>query len=298
MEAITVSSKSGSRPEGMADVPGICELSLTRAVVQYRESDGRGISTEGSVQDIGLGLVVDGRFAGASKVLDLGSGKLKVLDLSSELVILDWVHQPTLDHVNRLIEKEEEGLVSYSFSLAMKLLGRVGYGPLTRSILLRIGFRDIRQDLDSHEGTAIRIVWNQGGSVARVHLDFSRGSLVFTVPGTDRCKSKEKILMEAFPGNEIVYMEKHIAGLIQYEVPFKVPSGWTSLRLECSTIRASLMHLLKEFEPDRYEVLRQHLAIFGMRDTLSRIPLDEQVFQETSPVTTEGKKVRLVNTVH
>ena len=74
-----------TRPEAMGDVPGICELPLTRAVVQYRdvhEMDAPG----GRIEDIGLGLVVEGRYASSAEALDLGSGTLKVLDLSTELV--------------------------------------------------------------------------------------------------------------------------------------------------------------------------------------------------------------------
>ena len=59
------------RPEAMADVPGVCELLLTRAVVQYRdahevEEDG------GRIQDIGLALVLEGRYASAAEAVDLG----------------------------------------------------------------------------------------------------------------------------------------------------------------------------------------------------------------------------------
>ena len=52
MSTTTLSFQSESRPEAMADVPGICELPLTRAVVQYRdihEIDLLG----GKIQDIG-----------------------------------------------------------------------------------------------------------------------------------------------------------------------------------------------------------------------------------------------------
>ena len=53
--------QSTARPEAMADVPGVCEVSLTRAVVQYRsvhEAD----YPEGRIEDIGLALVLDGEF--------------------------------------------------------------------------------------------------------------------------------------------------------------------------------------------------------------------------------------------
>ncbi|NNF28741.1 MAG: hypothetical protein HKN73_16070, partial [Gemmatimonadetes bacterium] len=67
-----------SRPEAMADVPGVCEVPLTRAVVQYRdvhELDYLG----GRIQDIGMAVVVEGRFASSSRVIDLGSADVKYL---------------------------------------------------------------------------------------------------------------------------------------------------------------------------------------------------------------------------
>ena len=90
MEGTTFSLHSATRPEAMADVPGVCELPLTRAVVHYRdlhEVDPPG----GRIQDIGLAVVLEGRFASSAEALDLGSSAVKLLDLSSELVVLDWV---------------------------------------------------------------------------------------------------------------------------------------------------------------------------------------------------------------
>ena len=52
------STQTYARPEAMGDVPGICELPLTRAIVQYRdvhEMDAPG----GRIEDIGLALVVE-----------------------------------------------------------------------------------------------------------------------------------------------------------------------------------------------------------------------------------------------
>ncbi|MGY8777447.1 MAG: hypothetical protein ACKVIN_04920 [Longimicrobiales bacterium] len=68
-----LNTTADARPEAMGDVPGICELPLTRAVVQYRdihEMDTLG----GRIEDIGLALVVEGRYAATSEVVDLGSG--------------------------------------------------------------------------------------------------------------------------------------------------------------------------------------------------------------------------------
>ena len=99
------------RPEAMADVPGVCELPLTRAVVQYRDvheidSDG------GRIQDIGLALVLEGRYASAAEAVDLGSAQVKMLDLSSQLVVLDWIYDPTLEHVRQALVGLKFGEVS------------------------------------------------------------------------------------------------------------------------------------------------------------------------------------------
>ena len=68
MNATTLSLQSDTRPEAMADVPGICELPLTRAVVQYRDLHEIDIPG-GRIQDIGLALVLEGRFASSAEVL-------------------------------------------------------------------------------------------------------------------------------------------------------------------------------------------------------------------------------------
>ncbi|HSH74796.1 MAG TPA: hypothetical protein VLA09_03845, partial [Longimicrobiales bacterium] len=139
------SMHTDARPEAMGDVPGICELPLTRAVVQYR--DIHEVDTPGGrIEDIGIALVVEGRYASTAEVVDLGSGRLKVLDLSTELVVLDWVYEPTLDHVSELITasaatRDGSELKRYVFRLALRVLERIGFGPLTRPTLLRVGYR-------------------------------------------------------------------------------------------------------------------------------------------------------------
>ena len=184
--------------------------------------------------------------------------------------------------------------------MAIKLLSRIGFGPLTRSTLLRIGFRDICQDLDLHEDTSVRIVLNPDHDVMRVNLDYRGGSLIFTVPEGDRCRIKEEALVEAFPENQIIYVgQQYLDGPARYEVLFAVASSLTGVRLECSVIRKGLIHLLEMFEPKRHEVIGQHLAIFGHRDTLSQIPLGEYSSQ-VIVVSDEpsGRDAAATDTVH
>jgi len=284
MEGTTFSLHSAARPEAMADVPGVCELPLTRAVVHYRdlhEVDPPG----GRIQDIGLALVLEGRFASSSEVLDLGSSTVKMLDLSSELVVLDWVYEPTLKHVNRLLMERARGadevdaarrLGAYSFQMALSLLGRLGYGPLTRPTILRIGFRDICRDLDFHDGTAVRIVFGEH-RVARAHLDYDANSLVFSTPSPEPDAILEAGVLEAFPHSDILRLsEAHNGGSVNYQVRLSLPASFAEAREELGTIRRGLGALLARFEPERFKGLEHHLTTFGVRDTLSQLHIRER----------------------
>ena len=285
MEGTAFSLQATPRPEAMADVPGVCELPLTRAVVHYRdfhEVDPPG----GRIQDIGLALVLEGRFASSAEVLDLGSCTVKMLDLSSELVVLDWVYEPTLKHVNRLLMERARGheevhaagrLGAYSFQMALNLLGRLGYGPLTRPTILRIGFRDICRDLDFHDGTAVRIVLGEH-RVARAHLDYDANSLVLSTPSPEPDAILEAGVLEAFPRYDVLRLsEAHNGGSVQYQVRLPFPATLAEARGELRTVRRGLGGLLARFEPERFEGVEQHLTTFGSRDTLSQLHIRERL---------------------
>ena len=264
------------RPEAMADVPGVCELPLTRAVVQYR--DVHEIDMDGGrIQDIGLALVLEGRYASASEVVDLGSADVKLLDLSSELVVLDWVYDPTLEHVTRLISESARGvagqreeLARFSFRLALRLLERVGFGPLTRPTLLRIGFRDVCRDLDLHEGTSVRIVAGPG-RVVRAHLDYDGNALFFRTAGERRDFDLESALLEAFPHADARHVLPAAAGTTGYQVRLPLPLTLDEARTTLAGIRSGLGHLIARFEPDRYRAMQPILATFGSRETLAQL---------------------------
>lgn len=273
-----------SRPEAMADVPGVCELTLTRAVVQYRnvhEVDVPG----GRIEDIGLALVLEGRFASAAQVLDLGSGRVKELDLSAELVVLDWVYEPTLEHVHGLLRisadpsaegrEARDALGKYSFDLALRVLRRAGYGPLSRPTLLRIGFRDICRDLDLHEGTSVRFVMGQG-RLARASLDCDGNALVFRTAYQEPDPILEEALASAFPSRDIrrLLPVGSTEGL-SYQVRFPLPLTFLEARMLVREFREGLAHLLARFEPQRFRALKEVLQTFGSRETLSRLYLRE-----------------------
>ncbi|MDH3270163.1 MAG: hypothetical protein OEN56_02450 [Gemmatimonadota bacterium] len=268
-----------TRPEAMADVPGICELPLTRAVVQYRdmhEMDTPG----GRIEDIGLALVIEGRYAATSEVVDLGSGTVKVLDLSTELVVLDWVYGPTIEHVGELITaaaatREADELRSYSRRLGLSVLERVGFGPLTRPTFLRIGFRDICRDMDLHEGTSIRIVLGTG-RLTRVHLDYDACALVLRTAFYEPDSVLERGLSEAFPAADLRRQEPGgPAEAIAYHVRLPIPTTLAEARATLARMRRGLASLMARFEPDRYAALESLIETFGARETLSSLQIHE-----------------------
>jgi len=272
---------AATRPEAMGDVPGICELPLTRAIVQYRdvhEMDTPG----GRIEDIGLALVVDGEYAASSEVVELGSGTVKVLDLSTELVVLDWVYAPTVEHVGELITAaaathESEDLRSYSRSLGLRVLERVGFGPLTRPTFLRIGYRDICRDLDLHEGTSIRIVLGPG-RLTRAHLDYDACALVFRTAFRDPDAALEHALTDAFPLAEVRREEPAgQAESIAYHVRFPIPTSLNEARSTLGAMRRGLVKLVARFEPDRYASFAGLLDTFGVRETLAALQIHDPI---------------------
>lgn len=280
-----LNSTAATRPEAMGDVPGICELPLTRAVVQYRdihEMDTLG----GRIEDIGLALVVEGRYASSSEAVDLGSGSVKVLDLSTELVVLDWVYGPTVDHVGELITaaaatRDTDGLRSYSRGLGLKILERVGFGPLTRPTFLRIGFRDICRDLDLHEGTSIRFVLGPG-RLTRAHLDYDACALVFRTAFLEPDLSLERALAEAFPEGDLHREEPSGAtDSISYHVRLPTPASLVEARAVLGGMRRGLVTLMARFEPDRFAAVESLIDTFGARETLASLQIHEPLTRLT-----------------
>ncbi len=281
MEATT--SAVHGRPEALADVPGICELPLTRAVVQYRdvhEMDTPG----GRIEDIGLALVVEGRYAASAEALELGSGRVKVLDLSTELVVLDWVYEPTLEHVASLITAaaatdDPVELRRYAFRLGLCVLERVGFGPLTRPTFLRIGFRDICRDFDLHEGTSIRIVLGPG-RLTRAHLDYDACALTFRTAMSRPDAEFERALSEAFPGAELRRFDPvWETDSVEYQARFGLPTSLAEARRALAAMRRGLAVLMARFEPERFRALEPLLETFGERETLAALRVHEPMQQ-------------------
>lgn len=281
------------RPEAMADVPGVCELPLTRAIVQYRDRHELDVPG-GRIEDIGLGLVLDGEYAASCEVIDLGSAQVKQLDLGSELVILDWVYEPTLQYVRTLLDTPRTsrlasgGMVvgplgQYCFGLALGVLARLGFTALTRPTILRIGFRDACRDLDFHDATAVRIVTAQDRLV-RAHLDYDANTLIFDGAQGRSDPLLEEALLAAFPGRDIrrAYAESTEPRL-RYQVRFPLPLSLSEVVREMDEIRAGFGRLYARFEPERYRALRPVLETFGVRRTLAQLQVREPI-AETVPL--------------
>ncbi len=279
-----------SRPEAMADVPGICELPLTRAVVQYRRAHEL-YRPGGRIQDIGLAVVLEGRIASSVRAIDLGSARTRYLNLASELVVLDWVYDPTLAHLRTLAAADEDPgaappesagmpgsahhrdsrLRRYCFDLALRILNRRGFSPLTRPTLLRIGFRDICKDLDLHENTVVRIVTGRG-TVTRIHLDYEANALVFRAATGEAAQMLEGVLREVFAGLPI---SRPSAGAPNRHesrhVRFGIPVEFDELRRSLHRMRGGLSHLIARFEPERFRAVGGIVSTFGERATLNRL---------------------------
>lgn len=271
------SVRNYARPEAMGDVPGVCALPLTRAIVQYRdvhETDAPG----GRIEDIGLALVVDGRYAAASEAIDLGSGRLKVLDLSTELVVLDWAYEPTHEHLVELIARAASSgdgteVERYGFQLGMRVLERLGFGPLTRPVLLRIGYRDLCRDFDLHEGTSVRVVLGPG-RVVRAHLDYDGCALLFRTALHEPDSAFERALYEAFPDARLRRLESSAPERsLEYRAQFSLPTSFRELRDVIAAVRRGLGRMTARFEPDRFATLSGLVETFGARETLAHLHL-------------------------
>ena len=266
------------RPETMADVPGVCEVSLTRAVVLYREGQDRS-GGGGNVRDMGLAVVLDGRVPSRARAIDLGSGELRVLDLGSELVVLDWVYGPTLDHLGGLLSGgaddpgQQARLQGYCGEVARSVIERSGFGPLTRSPLLRLAFRDLALDLDPHEHAAVRVLLGPG-RVARIHLDADHVRLQVRTASSHPDDALEQALGEAFPTFELRRVPPQPPeGTVGYRVLLPVPASLPELRATLERVQRGLTRILGRFEPDRLRNVERQLRTFGARDSLARLSI-------------------------
>jgi hypothetical protein len=154
-------------------------------------------------------------------------------------------------------------------------LERIGYGPLTRPTLLRVGYRDICRDLDLHEGTSIRLVLGPG-RLTRAHLDYDACAVVFRTAFQQPDAPLEHALVEAFPSASLRRVEPmSVADSIGYQVRFPLPTSLGETRGCLALMRRGLASMLARFEPTRFASLSRLLETFGERETLAGLHIHE-----------------------
>lgn len=264
---------SGAGLESESSLTGTFQVSLTRAVLPYRDEGDR-LLPGGRIGDIGLGVVVDGSDPARADVMDLGSAELRVVDLTGPLVVLGWLYPSGLRSLERVVEDaglNEQGRArAFTFNMAVRALNAAGFGPLTRPTVLRMGFRDLCQDLDLHEGTAVRLMLPSGG-VARIHLDYENATLVARVGTSVPTRELERALVEAFAGRELLRGRgagSDAASASAYHLPLAIPRSLADSRALLRCLRRGFVDLLARFEPERHQSLEELTGTLGERDSL------------------------------
>jgi hypothetical protein len=280
--------------ESESALTGTFEVSLTRAVLPLRDgSDGS--PPGGRIQDIGFGVVVDGSDPVRADVIDLGSAEYRVVDLSGPLVVMGWLYPSGLRSLCRVVADTDgngiERARAFTFNMALRALRGAGFGPLTRATLLRIGFRDLCQDLDLHEGTAVRLLLPAGG-VVRAHLDYDSVTLVVRTARSTPNLDLEAGLAEAFPGRELFRGPLRDAlGAQVYHLPLEIPRTMSEARFLLGDLRRGIVRLLGRFEPERLGSLREITSTFGERDslrTLTDLPESPRLERVVAPAPREA----------
>ena len=263
-------TRESVRPEAMADVRGDAEYNLTRAVVAYQRRHLYWEHESGALDDVGLALVLDGSFPLASEVVDLGSGRVHTLDLSTQIVVVDWVTEKTHAHIRALRAREmiterpwsgASALDDYCDTLMQEILRRAGYNALTRPVLLRIGFRDLVRDLDVNEEPQIRVKLDTG-NVMIVQLDADDVSLSFSGLDNGERRALQLSLLEVFPGAVI----EGTADTLQVRFPLPLTLAQVATLLE--RISRGLLFLYAHHEPERFHAISELLSIVGRRNSL------------------------------
>lgn len=256
------------RPE--AAFTGTCEISLRRAVVPYRDPSERALPG-GRIGDLGLGLVLENSDASRSRVLDLGSGEVRFPDLSGPLVLLGWIFPRLFRDLTHRLEDPAEGreVARLTRPVALHLVAEAGFTPLTRPLHLRMGFRDLCQDLDLHDETAIRLSPSGAGPI-RCHLDYDESVLVLRTGRMGPLPELDEALGDAFPSRRLLRRTRDRGPRSQeYHLVLPVARSLSELRREMGRLRRGFLHLLARFEPERYRALREATAAFGERDSLA-----------------------------
>lgn len=262
---------------------GGCEVSLERAVVPYVTREDRALPG-GRSTDLGVGVVLEGPRSGRCEILDLASGEIRSAELAPPMIVFGWIFTTPFRELLRARRAGEPGRTP---ALAGRILGQIGYGPLTRPVFLRAGFRDVAMDLDPHEGTAVRLGL-PGGGVARAHLDYDRAVLVVRTGRSTIDPALAKALPDAFPRRPLFRVTSG-AGQGSAELHVHLPDlpALADLRGEIRRLRRGLLHLLARFDEPRYRTVSELVAGFGERDLLGRLAV-------VTPPVQPGVRERLV----
>lgn len=243
------------------------QLTLTRAVIRYEPEGIRG-RPGGLLEDLGLGVVLSESVDGSRNILDLGSGRRSTLVLQGPLVVLGWLFSATLQRILNEEEDREEVLRRITVPLALRVLGDAGFNAQTRSVILRLGFRDLVRDLDPHEGAAVRFLI-PGGGVARLHLDYDHATVVVRSADPPVSDLLVTSIEGAFPDVGILHgSATDGSGARICRLPFRLPEDLGAARALLARIRRGSLHLLARFEPERHLALQDQLKVFGARDSL------------------------------
>ena len=254
---------------------GGCEVQLERAVVPYLGVEDRALSG-GRSADLGVGVVLSGPAQGRMEVVDLGSGSIREADVGLPVVIYGWLFTTPFRELERWArardaERPSGDGVPGSPGVARLVLSSIGYSPFTRPLFLRAGFRDVALDLDPHEGTAVRLSL-PGAGVARVHMEYDRGALVFRTGRSEPAPVLLEALSDAFPHHPLFRVVSG-AGQGTTELHVHLPDlpGLGEVKNELRSVRRGLLHLLARFDEERYRAVTQAMVGFGERDLLAGV---------------------------
>lgn len=263
---------------GLSDLAftGGCEVQLERAVLPYRSVEDRALPG-GRSADLGVGVVIQGPARGRMEVVDLGSGSIREADVGLPVVIYGWLFTTPFRELERWARARAAGRpsgdgVPGAPGVARRILSNIGYSPLTRSLFLRAGFRDVALDLDPHEGTAVRLAL-PGAGVARVHMEYDHGALVFRTGRSEPVPVLLQALSDAFPHHPLFRVVSG-AGQGTSELHVHLPDlpSLGEVKDELRRIRRGLLHLLARFDEERHRAVTEAMAGFGERDLLAGVP--------------------------
>ncbi|MEX2526178.1 MAG: hypothetical protein WEA09_00955 [Gemmatimonadota bacterium] len=257
------------RPEALADVPGASKMEFTGAVVRLEGAASMEPGRDSSL-GLGLGVVLDGQRPSRASVLDLGDGRVRDVDLTREVVVLDWIYDTTLAHLGTLLEGGADGGRRYASQVATEVLKRLGYSSLTRPVFLRMGFRDICQDLDPHEAAGVRIR-HPAGEVIRVELDCDGCCLRVEVPEPQHVNDVSEALAAALPLRESQRVQGGaVDGATLLRIRFPLPLNLQEALGLMDELRDGMQRLVQRLEPERARAIQVSVSAFGARESLAR----------------------------